>query len=77
MTTLIEIDWKDGRKTAVHFTSRTRANAERVLQFAGSDAKVEKATMRSLDYIQEAASAEEAVELITGVRVPAGTFTSK
>lgn len=72
MTTLIEIDWKDGRKTAVHFADA--ANAERVLQFTRGDAKVKKATMRSLDYIVEAVNAEEAVELITGVRLPKGTF---
>lgn len=73
MTVLIEIERRDGKKSAVYFEDET--NAERVLQFARGDAKVKSAMLRKLNIIQGAVSAEEAIELLTGIRVPAGTFT--
>jgi hypothetical protein len=73
MTVLIEIERRDGKRSAVYFEDEK--NAERVLQFARGDVKVKTATMRKLNIIQGAVSAEEAIELLTGIRVPAGTFT--
>lgn len=73
MTVLIEIERRDGTKSAVYFEDEK--NAERVLQFARGDAKVKSAAIRKLNNVQGAVSAEEAIELLTGIRVPAVTFT--
>lgn len=39
------------------------------------NAEVKSARLRKLNIVQGAVSAEEAIELLTGIRVPAGTFT--
>ncbi len=67
MTTLITIEWKDGKKTAVHYEGTKEA--ARVLQIVKGDSRVKTATLTTFDYVQEAVSPVEAIELVTGLRL--------
>lgn len=70
MKVLIEIERKDGVKSAVYFEDEK--HAERVSRLTRGDSKIKKASIRKLNNVQGAVSAYEAVELLIGLRIPDG-----